>query len=440
MDNPLTPFGAPDESPPLIAQTETAAWSGRARTLLAICVLIATAMAVYGISLALNTSARFDLAEIFTPALGVTLTALGLLLGLKAWSLLTSSGPQAPFRYGDAGQARALFVVVWLVGSVLAMTLTLNSIVRLRLELAIATLVGLCVAGAGALWLARWIGARFDGEWPVDETSDHIRQRPRAWSVFFAFVWGIFSTVLAIFLEILLIQLALPYIQSRMPAGAALETVIVDLLRDPVIVVGLIVGFVAAAPIVEEVSKALGLRLFRGSIHSHGDGLMLGLAAGLGFGCIESAGYILGGTGSASILFLAWLRVLTMLMHSLTTGLAGAGYARARLSGERRALTGGLRRAIVLHGLWNAGAGLVLFLGTFSLLVFLAVFVVLLVAAARLLPRIVTAAVDKSIQDDYALGSAVLPGVWSPIEEGVWWRATGGRPMYPRPDAPLDVT
>jgi RsiW-degrading membrane proteinase PrsW (M82 family) len=195
-------------------------------------------------------------------------------------------------------------------------------------------------------------------------------------------------------------------------------------------------GVALVAPAVEEIAKACGLRLFRSAIHAPGDGLLLGLMAGLGFGFIESAGYILGSVGSPTILILIWLRVATMLVHSITTGLTGAGYARARLSGERRAWWSGLGRAILLHVAWNTGVVLILGSGLVGTggLSFIALIGMVLVAV-WVMPKVVMAAVDQSIQEEHAAAGVALPRAWSPIADGVWWRFAGGRPQLPSEEA-----
>jgi RsiW-degrading membrane proteinase PrsW (M82 family) len=403
--------------------------------MLTLTAIVGALLAVYGLSMLVEPLRVSDLTGVFKPIVGVALMVIGSLVAVETYRLLTTSGPDTPYAFGDPKQALKLFVGVWLFGSLIAATTQPASPSGIGFTLAVATVVGLSIAGAGAWWVFRWLASKANDEWP-QETAAALHRRPAAWSVFFAFVWGILSTVVAIRLELFVVERVLPYVQSRISPSATPETVIPTLLRDPAIVIGAVAGVMIVAPLIEEACKAIGLWMFRGVIHAHGDGLILGLAIGLGFGFIESAGYLLGGLGSLAIFWLVWLRVATMLMHSVTTGLIGAGYARARLAHNPRETWSGLGRAVVAHGVWNTGVVLIVVSGALeSNCLPLVVLAAMIAIAARLLPRIVSAAVDRSIQDDHALAGITLPHNYRPIDDGVWWRAAGGRPQYPLPDA-----
>jgi len=433
--SPEVPDSAPDDFPQLIVPREAPAdeappeWSPRARLLLIGAAVIGVLLAVYGVALLFEPLRLLSVLDIFKPVIGVALVALGGLLGGQSIRLLTTAGPEKPYRPGDPKQSRALFVLVWLVGSSASLALSLDSVASLKPGLIAAAVIGVVVAGASAWWLTRWIAAKIESQWPAFDTANVVHRRTSAWSVFFAFVWGIFSSALAVLVELFLLGLALPYIQSQAGLEFTPEIMLTELLANPVIIISIIVGAVFVLPLVEEVSKAWGLWLFRGALRTHIDGLLLGLMAGLGFGFVESAGYILGGMGSAIIFLLIWFRVATMLMHGLTTGLIGAGYAQARLTGKRFALWSGLRRALIVHGGWNAGGILLIISG--SACVSLITFVALCIAAGWVLPRSVRAAIDRAIQAEHAHAGAPLPGIWSPIENGVWWRLAGGQPEFP---------
>ena len=420
------------------AAPQPAAWSPRARTLLWLAVLISAALAVYGLSLVIESARHLDILESLKMLGGVALIALGLPIALKSHNLLMRSGPDTPIAHGNPRQAQGVFFVVWVIGSVVGVVLPVNLILDTKMPLAIGAMIGLCVASVGALWIFRWIGVKFESQWTSLAASSAIRKRASAWSVFFAFVWGIVSAALAFRVELWLVELTVPYLESRYP-NLLSPAAIARMLQDPVIIAGLFIGITIVGPIVEEACKAIGLRLCRGAIHSHGDGLLLGLMAGLGFGFIESAGYILGGIGSPTIVVLIWMRAATMIVHSLATGLAGAGYAQARLTGNGWALWRGLLRGILVHGVWNAGAALIILSGLFGFgagcLPFL-VLIVMAVIGVRLLPKIMTAAMDGSIQDDHAESGVPLPREWSPLEAGVWWRVAGGRPRFPPIEEP----
>lgn len=84
------------------------------------------------------------------------------------------------------------------------------------------------------------------------------------------------------------------------------------------------------APIIEETSKALGLRLIKKNIMELEDGLIYGAAAGFGFAATENLIY---GTrfwneGIIVIISLLYLRTIgTSLLHATSTAVSGYGYA-----------------------------------------------------------------------------------------------------------------
>ena len=87
---------------------------------------------------------------------------------------------------------------------------------------------------------------------------------------------------------------------------------------------------VVIAPIVEELSKALGLRLMKKNILEIEDGLIYGAASGFGFAATENLIY---GTrfwdeGIVVIISLLYLRTVgSSLLHASSTALTGYGYA-----------------------------------------------------------------------------------------------------------------
>ena len=432
--DPSTPFSL-DSATGALPASEPVTWSPAARRRLAIALAAGALVAVIGLMLVLERFRITAVLDVLKPMLGVALAFAGGLVALQSYRLLKTSAPDTPYRPGDPNGARSVFVVVWLVGSVLLSMLSIQSLADVKPALVIGTTVGVIVMGVGALWLYRWIGATVESEWPADEASQAIQTRPAEWSVFWAFVWGVFSTVLAIGAEVVLLVVGLQYLVFRLPVTVT-DVNMSELVADPGFVVGVFVAVCLIAPLMEEVFKALGLWLLRGAIRSHGDGLLLGLAAGLGFGFVESAGNTLQGVGSWLALALVWMRLATMLMHSVTTGLIGAGYARARLTGDRRAIVSGLLRAVSVHGGWNVLGVVVAFAGLrgdncLPLIVLIAI----IVLAVRIIPRVVKAAIDRAIQDDHALAGVPLPGIWSPVDEGVWWQLAGGRPQFPLPPA-----
>jgi len=421
-----------------LAASEPAAWSPRARRLLMVATAAGGLLALYGVILLLEPYhfggliEFVDVIAILKPMIGVTLLGFGGLVAVQSYRLLVASGPDRPYLPGDSAQARAWFVVVWLIASVVGSIIRFESLGSLKPGFIAATVIGLIVVGVGALWIYRWVGAKVDAEWPSQEQSDPIRKRVSAWSVFWAFVWGIFSTALAIVVEVLLLLLVgSAYAYLIIPVNVTPPS-LAGLTNDATFVIGVVLALVVLAPTIEEVTKALGLLFLRREIRSHSAGLLMGMAAGMGFGYVESAGQVINGVGSVLLFIMIWARVATMLMHSVTTGLVGAGYARARVTGNRRALWSGLARAIVLHGAWNSIGAVTIVAGLrgdFCLP--LIMLVTLIVLAVRIVPRVVTASIDRSIQDDHAVAGVDLPREWSPIDEGMRWRLAGGRPILP---------
>lgn len=94
---------------------------------------------------------------------------------------------------------------------------------------------------------------------------------------------------------------------------------------------------VLVAPIVEELAKALGLRLIRDDHPEPEDGYIYGGAVGLGFAATENAIYImyaLALAGEDSAIATALYRgVATVALHGAASAVAGHGIWRARYGG-----------------------------------------------------------------------------------------------------------
>lgn len=427
MENPIEPVDAQ------AALDSKPAWSRGARIGFGIATLLSVALVAYGLSLVSRPYFPLDVVSAYNPTLGVTLIFIGLLFGGRVLRWLVSSTPDTPYRPGDPSRALWLLIVAWLGGTLFGTSLTEQSLSGVKTTLILSTTLGLAAAGAGALWQLRRLGATTDQRWSLLESAASVRSWLNELSVFYVFVWGVFSVVLALGAELVLLELVGPSLESRLADVLIDPNAIQDLLRDPVFVIGVIVAVTFVAPLIEELFKAIGLIFFRGRIRSASDGLLLGVLAGMGFGFVESAIYIAGTAGSFLLVFAIWLRVATLWIHSLTTGLTGAGYARKRLSGDGRALWQGFRRAVALHAMWNGAAVLIvgsLFLDSSGALSFILLIAVAL-TAFRVLPKVALAAIEQSIQEDHAMANAALPQKWIPIEDGVWWRLAGGRPQHP---------
>ena len=416
-------------------------WSPRARSRLSLAIAAGVASALAGLVLLVALPGDSHALMGLQPVVGATSILVGGLFAAQARRLRSASGPNRLYAPRDPKPARATFVWVWLVGGGIGAGIS-GRLIGVGLVMLVSASIGFVVAGAGAVWIARWIGAKVERAWPRAEPSQAIHRKVHEWAVFAAFAWGMLSTLPALVLEAALGGLLGRATLDELPVDLASESGLPNGVTDPALLAWLLVSFVFIAPTIEEASKALGLRFVRPEIQSTTGGLLLGMFIGLGFGFLESALFILNGVGSVAVLALIWVRLATLIAHCAATGLTGAGYARARLSGERRALWSGLGRAMAAHAAWNALAvGALPLLSVLGPAEFLAcclalIYVpLLIVAALRVLPRVVTAEIDKSIQDDHFLAGAPLPREWSPIADGLWWRIAGGRPQHPPPTA-----
>jgi hypothetical protein len=138
-----------------------------------------------------------------------------------------------------------------------------------------------------------------------------------------------------------------------------------------------------------------------------------------------------------------WVRLAALLLPGWQPASRAFGYARYRQTQQRGELWRGYGRAVIMHGLWNASAltiafmGIALGLSAFTLnvllvclvgtlLIGLAVFMVLLIR------RVALAGVQSSIQEDYQQAGVPLPDSWSPMKFNVGWRLVGRHPILCR--------
>jgi RsiW-degrading membrane proteinase PrsW (M82 family) len=331
------------------------------------------------------------------------------------------------------------FVLTWGAGVAVAVSLlflepagTAEQLIMLALSL------GLMVAGS--VWVIRWLGGQRIKYWPPD--PEVVLRWAPSWTVLWASVWGVVSTFLAIVLE------AFPVLALAILSGTAFEEVpqarlssyegIERAMNNPMLLAIIFVGAVIGAPLIEEAVKAAGLRGLRRWIQRPADGWLLGFAMGLGFGLLEGAfnldttqNWFLGG----------WVRLATLLLHGLATSLTGLGYARYLQTQQRGELWRGYWRAVIMHGLWNACALTIAFMGyqlsSFSfrpneLLTCLAgpLIIGASVLMVLLIRRVARAGVQSSIQEDYQQAGVALPGGWSPMKFNLGWRLVGRRPIF----------
>ncbi|HWH07691.1 MAG TPA: PrsW family glutamic-type intramembrane protease, partial [Candidatus Thermoplasmatota archaeon] len=130
----------------------------------------------------------------------------------------------------------------------------------------------------------------------------------------------------------------------------------------PAAVYGLPALSVIVAPIVEEVSKALGIAFIRDRDPERHDGYIYGAAAGFGFAFTENLFYVatayaVGGEDLA--LTVAVFRgIATVCLHGAATAFTGYGLWRLRYGGNPFPLLVLLPLAIALHAAYNALASL----------------------------------------------------------------------------------
>jgi len=95
---------------------------------------------------------------------------------------------------------------------------------------------------------------------------------------------------------------------------------------------------VVVAPIVEEGAKALGVVLVAGYFQRAEDGLVYGVAAGLGFAATENLLYELSALeagGLITFFAVAFVRsISSTLLHASATGVTGLGIGKAKVAGQ----------------------------------------------------------------------------------------------------------
>lgn len=119
-----------------------------------------------------------------------------------------------------------------------------------------------------------------------------------------------------------------------------------------------VIAAVLVAPLVEEMAKALGFGFVRRHVDELEDGLVYGVAVGLGFAATETFLYgilELSDTSVASALAVVVTRNFSsMLLHAGSSALLGFGYAAMRLrSGSLGGLIPYYLLAAGLHALYN---------------------------------------------------------------------------------------
>jgi RsiW-degrading membrane proteinase PrsW (M82 family) len=421
-----------------VAEPGEAQWSDRAVRRLTQARMISVLAVVIGAVLFAAGEARNSLVSGLLSSGGLTLLTVGVVVFVAA-SRTRGMAPDRSFAPRPITTPRMWFVLLWgggLAASALLSALSMpdmaNQLIMLVLALAAMT--------AGSLWAVRWISGQRAKFWPA--RSELILKWVPSWTLLWAAVWGASSTFFAIMLE------AAPLLCVALLSGSAFKEVpqtrlssyegLQEAIRNPVLLALIFAGAVIGAPLIEEALKAAGLRGLRRWIQRPADGWLLGFAAGLGFGLLEGAfnldtteNWFLGG----------WMRLAALLLHGLATSLTGLGYARYLQTQQRGELWRGYGRAVIMHGLWNASALTIAFLGValglsaFTLNVILICLAGVLIIGAvammvLMLRRVATASVQSTIQEDHQQADVPLPGGWSPVPFNIGWRLVGRRPIF----------
>jgi RsiW-degrading membrane proteinase PrsW (M82 family) len=123
------------------------------------------------------------------------------------------------------------------------------------------------------------------------------------------------------------------------------------------------VGAVVIAPVVEEFAKALGLVFVMGYFLRAEDGIIYGVAAGLGFAATENLLYELSALEAGGLIayfVTAIIRsISSTLLHASASGVAGLGIAEAQV--RNRAIIYAAPYyivAVLMHAIFNFVAGL----------------------------------------------------------------------------------
>lgn len=138
-----------------------------------------------------------------------------------------------------------------------------------------------------------------------------------------------------------------------------LLAIVLGLLLDLTVAAGSVrITAVIAAPLLEELTKGLGFGFVRRHVDEPEDGLVYGIAVGLGFAATETliyGGMELLDNGAASAIGVVVVRHLSsLLLHAGSSALLGFGYAAMRLRhGAWPQLVPAYLLAVGLHALYN---------------------------------------------------------------------------------------
>ncbi len=132
---------------------------------------------------------------------------------------------------------------------------------------------------------------------------------------------------------------------------------------NPLVPGGLILALGVAVPWIEEPAKSLAVVLLRNRLGTARDAFLYGVAAGVGFGMLESAIYNVGDVhtwwGTAT------LRLGTSFIHALATGLFGVAWFYRLQRRDRGRFWRYAFAGTAVHGLWNASVVVIITLSVF---------------------------------------------------------------------------
>ena len=125
-------------------------------------------------------------------------------------------------------------------------------------------------------------------------------------------------------------------------------------LKNPLTLLTALTLLSVFVPIIEEIFKSLGVWLVADRLSTPAQGFALGVLSGAGFALAESL--FASVTADDTWALTLTMRAISSAMHMLAAGLVGWGIAYARLEKRYLRLFGMLLLAMLLHGVWNAGA------------------------------------------------------------------------------------
>ena len=126
---------------------------------------------------------------------------------------------------------------------------------------------------------------------------------------------------------------------------------------NPLIISNFLLIILVIVPIVEEISKVLGLRIIKAHIKEAGDGIIFGAIAGFGFVATENFlyGALYRNESAIPILSLFYLGIIgRTLLHTSATAFTGYGYSRKIVKYKKiSAILPFIALSIGIHAFYN---------------------------------------------------------------------------------------